>query len=132
MLGAPFRLHGRDPEFGIDCVGLVAVALERIGRKAVVPLRYGMRNSAPGAWTDFFLASGFESVGDSLAAGDVIVTRPGPGQHHLMIVEDPVSAIHAHAGLRRTVRQPIGSDIIISAHWRLADVKGNGAFEWQR
>ena len=33
LLGVPFRLHGRDPATGLDCVGLVAEALRRAGRR---------------------------------------------------------------------------------------------------
>ena len=31
-VGASFRLHGRDPITGFDCLGLVLVALAEIGR----------------------------------------------------------------------------------------------------
>ncbi len=27
LIGTPFRLHGRDPATGLDCVGLVAEAM---------------------------------------------------------------------------------------------------------
>ena len=31
-IGARFRLHGRDPVTGFDCLGLVLVAMRDIGR----------------------------------------------------------------------------------------------------
>ena len=31
LVGAPFRLHGRSEETGLDCVGLVALAVARSG-----------------------------------------------------------------------------------------------------
>ena len=43
-VGASFRLHGRDPITGFDCLGLVLVALAEIGRPVRVPLRYALRN----------------------------------------------------------------------------------------
>ena len=31
--GAPFRLHGRDPVTGLDCIGVLAQSLEAFGQK---------------------------------------------------------------------------------------------------
>ena len=31
LVGSPFRLQGRDPAHGLDCIGLVLVSLARIG-----------------------------------------------------------------------------------------------------
>ena len=32
FVGASFRLHGRDPIIGLDCVGLVLLAMAEIGQ----------------------------------------------------------------------------------------------------
>lgn len=45
FVGAPFRLHGRDPARGLDCVGLVAAALAATGRPARAPSGYRMRQA---------------------------------------------------------------------------------------
>ncbi len=34
LVGIRFRLFGRDPAYGLDCVGLVAAALARSGRSS--------------------------------------------------------------------------------------------------
>ena len=118
MIGAPFRLYGRDPKLGIDCVGLVAASMEAIGHPATAPANYRLRNSSIEHLLGFAQLSGFEPATGEVERGDVILTSPGPGQHHLLIAENSRSAIHAHAGLRRVVRQPldIGSQTI--ARWR--------------
>ncbi|MEO8723144.1 MAG: peptidoglycan endopeptidase, partial [Sphingobium sp.] len=45
LVGAPFRLHGRSAETGIDCIGLVVLALERAGCRivAAAPEAYSIR-----------------------------------------------------------------------------------------
>src|SRR3546814_13891877 len=45
LLGTRFRLHGRDPATGLDCVGLVACAFERAGVTLQVPRGYHLRNA---------------------------------------------------------------------------------------
>ena len=43
--GTRFRLHGRDPETGLDCIGLLAAALTRIGR--VSETAFGWHSTPP-------------------------------------------------------------------------------------
>lgn len=119
LIGAPFRLHGRDPATGIDCVGLVYTSLVAIGRKPVAPEGYRLRNSDTRRWFAAAPLSGFAAADGALEPGDLILIMPAPGQQHLMIVENLQSAIHAHAGLRRVVRQTMAPDLEILAHWRL-------------
>lgn len=125
-IGVRFRLNGRDPETGLDCIGLLACSLEAIGEAPAVPEGYALRNSEIQRWIGCAKQSGFVRASGSFQAGDVLVTKPGPGQHHLVIAANNCEVIHAHAGLRRVVRQsfpPIGT---IQAHWRLHQPrKGN-------
>ncbi len=119
FLGAPFRLHGHDPETGLDCVGLVAASIAAIGRSAIMPRGYGLRNTTIAQWLDHARLSGFEEASGPIIAGDILLTCSGPAQHHLMIAETAKTIIHAHAGLRRVVRQPLESGLQLSAQWRL-------------
>ena len=57
--GAPFRLHGRDAEKGVDCVGLVALALERCGRAVVAPEGYTLRALSVAPLLGFAARNGF-------------------------------------------------------------------------
>ncbi|QFT76147.1 NlpC/P60 family protein [Erythrobacter sp. THAF29] len=120
MIGRPFRLYGRNPETGLDCVGLVAASLKAIGRNPSIPRGYTLRSTSIAKWQACFERSGFDPVDGEFRSGDLLVTRPGAIQHHLMIAQTPDTVIHAHAGLRRVVRQPLAHDIIRVAHWRLA------------
>ncbi|MEG8037878.1 hypothetical protein QP166_00400 [Sphingomonas sp. LR60] len=42
LVGVRFRVQGRDPALGLDCVGLVAVALWRAGAAVTVPRDYAV------------------------------------------------------------------------------------------
>lgn len=119
FVGTPFRLHGRDPATGLDCVGLIYVSLLAIGRPANAPEGYRLRNHDVSRWFGYARDSGFEEVSGEAAHGDLLMTRPSPGQSHLQIV-DGYSLTHAHAGLGRVVRQPVATMPHPVAHWRLA------------
>lgn len=118
-VGVRFRLHGRNPEDGLDCVGLIACCLELIGKRPTIPEGYRLRNTQISSWICCADLSDLERVTGPVEAGDILLTRPGPGQHHLLIAANDHEAIHAHAGLRRVVRQPLASTGIIHSHWRL-------------
>lgn len=119
FIGIPFRLHGRDPDRGLDCIGLVYASLIRIGRKPTPPEGYRLRNSDPSRWFQFAEKSGLRPAVGTIVRGDVVLIEPGPGQQHLVIAERCGVAIHAHAGLRRVVRQSFVFPNMPSAHWRL-------------
>lgn len=99
FLGSPFRLGGRDPATGLDCVGLVACALS----VDEAPSGYRLRNSDIAAHLAFAARAGFRPAGGPIRRGDLILAQPGPAQHHLLVALGPARFIHAHAGLRRTV-----------------------------
>jgi cell wall-associated NlpC family hydrolase len=46
LVGTPFRLRGRDPRTGLDCVGLALAAFGRAGVRAVEPPPYQMRGTS--------------------------------------------------------------------------------------
>ncbi|MFU7527313.1 NlpC/P60 family protein [Qipengyuania sp. ASV99] len=119
FVGVPFRLFGREPARGLDCVGLVHASLAAMGHRLAAPQGYGLRNTAPEAWFGFAEVAGFEQVKGRIAPGDVVMVQPGPGQQHLIVAENGNTGIHAHAGLRRVVRQPIAFPDAPLAHWRL-------------
>ncbi|MCZ8173188.1 MAG: hypothetical protein O9272_15745 [Brevundimonas sp.] len=117
LLGRPWRLHGRDPATGLDCIGVLGAAL---GPTARLPTGYPLRLRQLGAWLPDPAALGFAPAGDPVQPGDVVLIRVGPAQHHLAIAGHPDGWVHAHAGLRRVVHQadpPPGSWL---GHWRLA------------
>lgn len=119
LVGTPFRLHGRDPASGLDCVGLVAAALASIGRPAPAPRAYGLRNRAISDLLGFASRAGLAEADGAILAGDVLLVRPGPLQHHLLIAAENARFVHAHAGLRRVVATPGPLASPIVRHWRL-------------
>ena len=119
FIGAPFRLQGRNRERGLDCVGLVSAALHEIGQPHRTPESYSLRNlHAQEVWP-MFAASGFAPASQSIEAGDLLLTKPGPGQLHLMIATGMASFIHAHAGLGRVVETPGPPQYPLLFSWRL-------------
>ncbi|WP_423141041.1 NlpC/P60 family protein [Parablastomonas sp. CN1-191] len=119
LLGTPFRLHGRDPQRGLDCVGLLEAALRMAGHATVLPRGYTLRLADPADWLPLPGPLGFGAASGAARAGDALLLRTGPGQAHVVIVAADGAAIHAHAGLRRVVKAPRGADEVIIAHWRL-------------
>ncbi|MEP1423171.1 MAG: NlpC/P60 family protein [Erythrobacter sp.] len=119
LIGTRFQLHGRDPKVGLDCIGLVACSLKAVGRLPDVPQGYRLRNIDHSRWIACAGRSGLVPVDDQIAIGDIVLVQPGPGQYHLVIVESTTSMIHAHAGLRKVVRQSMIFAEKRLARWRL-------------
>lgn len=118
LAGVPFRLHGRSAATGVDCIGLVALALERAGCavQADIPACYGVRGGRADAFAAGLEAAGLGRV-QTPEAGDVLLVRAGVAQWHLMIAV-PGGHVHAHAGLGRVVEMPGPSPWPIESCWR--------------
>jgi hypothetical protein len=86
----------------------------------VPPRGYALRNIAVDAWFPSAAQSGLVAARSPVRAGDILLLALGFAQHHLVIALDAASVVHAHAGLRRVVRQPRESAWQIEAAWRLA------------
>lgn len=120
FIGVPFRLHGRNPAIGLDCVGLLAAALEATGRTVAAPQNYGLRNSDISAALTLAAQNDLSQARGAIRCDDVLLVQPGPAQFHLLIAEHRNSFIHAHAGFRRVVRMPGPLDWPVTRHWRLS------------
>lgn len=117
--GRPFRLHGRDPETGLDCIGLLSASLRAIGQDVELPTGYRMRTADFPLIPNWADQIGFIAVSDDIVAGDVLFTRPGPGQLHLVIAAPRDGFfVEAHAGLRRIVLRPGPVTEPMVQHWR--------------
>jgi cell wall-associated NlpC family hydrolase len=119
LIGVPFRLHGRDPATGLDCIGLVAEAMRRTGVVPAVPAGYRLRAMTVDAMLPFADANGFEPF--SLAEpgpGDVILTMVNPVQPHLLVCTDG-GFIHAHSGLGHVAFLPGKLPWAIAGAWRV-------------
>ncbi|AKM08127.1 hypothetical protein [Pelagerythrobacter marensis] len=121
LVGVPFRLHGRDPRIGLDCIGLVAAALRGAGRKVDPPAGYGLRNRDPADPDAIARRCALLPARGPVRGGDILMVRPGPAQMHLLVCAGPDRFIHAHAGLRRVVAMPGPMPWPILRQWRPAE-----------
>ncbi|MBN8502017.1 MAG: C40 family peptidase, partial [Sphingomonadales bacterium] len=117
LVGTPYRFHGRNAASGLDCVGLLAAAMAKTGRSITLPTGYGLRLADLSTWLPDVAQCGFADAQPPLLPGDVALFVPGPGQFHLAIAANGGGWIHAHAGLRRVVRDPQPAGAILRC-WR--------------
>lgn len=115
VLGARFRLHGRDPVTGLDCVGLVAWAYSR----SDAPTGYRLRSGSAEGYTALLMVAGLVEVA-AAQPGDVLLCASGPGQFHLGIASE-AGTIHADAGLGRVIERPGPAPWPIVSRWRLGE-----------
>jgi murein DD-endopeptidase / murein LD-carboxypeptidase len=118
FLGAPFRLHGRSINAGVDCVGVVAACLLEAGHHVETPTCYRIRGDFEKRAQVFFADARFQNVNDaSWVAGDVLMFRPAARQIHLAVLAQG-GAVHAHMGLGRVVLTPLPLPYDQIAQWR--------------
>lgn len=131
LAGVPFRLHGRDPATGLDCIGLFAAACTGAGITLRVPNGYLIRSTRlPPDIAAIAASCGFRPASGAAEAGDVLMLRPGSCQFHLAIVAPGGALVHADAGLGRVVIMPGPPPWPIIHHWRL--IAPSRGMSWQR
>lgn len=120
MAGAPFRLHGRNAQTGLDCIGLGMMALQKAGHKgltdAKVPAAYSVRGGTVQQFAAAMRALGLRPVRVS-RPGDLVLAQAGVAQFHLMIVTD-AGHVHADASLGKVVEMPGASPWPVIAYFR--------------
>lgn len=120
LVGTPFRLNGRDPAHGLDCLGVLEVGLAACGHSVRLPVGYRLHLTRLDDWLPRPASLGLIPAAGPVQPGDVLLLCPGPAQVHLVIAGQDHDFIHAHAGLRRTVRSPHRPAGALLGHWRLA------------
>ena len=108
LVGTRYRLWGRNRDTGLDCVGLVLLALRQAGIALSDIPPYQLRNRSIVRQVESVRADRLLHLDGSapICTGDVVLCQCGPAQHHLLIAAGQGGFIHAHAGLRRVVSQP--------------------------
>jgi len=107
LIGIPFRLHGRSPEDGLDCYGLVMEIYRRMGIE--LP-DYAYEGSPHTTGDDLFgehQGHVFSETNDDLKEGDVVVMGKGMGTHCGVFVKGN-RVLHAKEGMG-----------VISSPWRV-------------
>lgn len=109
MVGVPFRLGGRDPAFGLDCVGLV-LASYALDTPANIPRRASLNPTDRAPWERGLRHVGFTRLIECEApmAGDVWLLDCGHGRRHLAVLAGD-KVCHAHAGLGEVIASPVTS-----------------------
>lgn len=112
LLGVRFRLHGRDPAYGVDCVGLVALATQ-----TAAPNGYRRRDCDDQRWCAELDCHFRRRTSAVAAAGDIVLLAPAPTQRHLGIWSG-TGMIHADSGLGYVVETPGAPRWPIIAIWQ--------------
>lgn len=120
LIGTPFRLNGRDAQSGVDCLGLIIVALRKAGHPVADPRDYRLRQRTVDHLMPFARRNGFEPHLGITVPGDLLLFALPGLQHHVALAADQGRIIHAHAGLRRVVEGQADPNWIAVATWRFA------------
>ena len=113
LLGVPFRLHGRDPETGLDCVGWSPTRCAGRAARGSLATNCAIATSLAGP---LWQTRG-PSPRPALAPGDLVYRPTGRPSTTLSVGHN--GFIQAHAGLDRVViRPPLPWPI--ERQWRLA------------
>lgn len=118
IVGAPFKLGGRCPRAGLDCVGVVGFVLADNIVSHPIPNDYALRGEYLDRISAFFNRPAFQRLENaSPRSGDILLYQPSVRQLHLAVVTVH-GAVHAHAGLRRVVLTPLPLPWALIGHWR--------------
>lgn len=109
-LGTPFHHQGRMPGVGLDCIGLVVVALQAAGFVVRDRLDYAPRPDG-GSLVRALEDHGAARV-EEIEAGDVLLFRYDHQPQHVALAIGEGRLIHAFAPAGRVVETEIG------AYWR--------------
>lgn len=118
VIGVRFRLHGRDPGSGLDCVGLAGHALEI----DALPSGYPLRLREPARALSVIRALPLRE-GEG-GAGDLLLLNGGAGQLHFAIATGAgaaCGAVHADVAMRRVVERPGSLPWPIIGRWHRTD-----------
>ena len=105
-LGTPFHHQGRAPAVGLDCIGLIVVALRAAGMEVRDRTDYGRRPDGQS------LVAALEQHGaarvDEICAGDVLLFRYDRQPQHVALATGAQTMIHAFAPAGNVVETDIG------------------------
>lgn len=123
LVGAPFRAQGRDPERGLDCVGLAIAACSLPGELA--RRDYRLRGDHRGELQRELLRHFRRVSPGQRRVGDLILLAVARDQMHLALLTDR-GFVHADARLRRVVETPGEPEWPIIAIYRRRTRKRKG------
>lgn len=105
-VGTAFHHQGRRKAVGLDCIGVVVVALQELGFQVRDQLDYSQRPDGKS------LVAALEAHGarlvDQIQAGDVLLFRYDHQPQHVAVASSVQSLIHAFAPAGQVVETHIG------------------------
>lgn len=105
-LGTPFHHQGRQPQLGLDCIGLVVVALRAAGMTIDDRQDYGRRPD--GHALEAALRQHGAIKADGIAAGRVLLFRYDRQPQHVALATSAATMIHSFAPVAEVVETCIG------------------------
>lgn len=119
LIGVRFRPQGREPEAGMDCIGVAMMATgvpkERVRRN------YSLHSSDPEEVNGELDRCGFVRIAPAAArAGDIVLVRPAPTALHVVILTE-TGYLHADMRLRKVVEAPGPVPWPVLSAWRHPD-----------
>lgn len=108
-LGAPFRVQGRDPSIGLDCVGLLVYVARTFNLSHQDKVSYSLSADMSRLPMELEQSSLRRLGCEDRRSGDVLLFQLRPGHWHVGIAS-PVGMIHAHLGLRRVVEHRLDAE----------------------
>ena len=116
LIGVRFRPQGRDPDHGLDCIGVAMMATGV--PKERVRSDYGLHSSDPNEMNSGFDRSGFIRIAPAAARdGDILLVRPQPSALHVVILTD-AGYLHADIRRRKVVEVPGAVPWPVLSAWR--------------
>lgn len=117
LVGARFRLQGREAATGLDCVGVIMAAHAAAGVRLTVLDDYALRGFGLQRAEAALACAGFDRVKSMIVPGEVGLFALPARQLHLALLA-PGRLIHADAGLRRVVIAPAARLPEAASRWR--------------
>jgi cell wall-associated NlpC family hydrolase len=119
LIGVRFRPQGRDPEHGLDCIGVAMMAMgvpkERVRNDYIVP-----SSMTADRMNEKIGGLGFIRISPAAAKpGDMLLVRPAPNALHVAVLT-PEGYLHADMRRRRTVEVAGAVPWPILSAWRHA------------
>lgn len=105
-LGTPFHHQGRQPGLGLDCIGLVVIALQAAGMVVKDRQDYGRRPD--GQSLEAALRQHGAVKVDTIKAGRVLLFRYDRQPQHVALATSEATMIHSFAAAEEVVETCIG------------------------
>ena len=119
LVGTRFRPQGRSHEFGLDCLGLIALAADL--PPEMIPCGYALRIELAEDLLATTMGGRVQRIEPEEAReGDVLLVRAGLGENHFIVLTAS-GFVHADARLGRVVETPGPVNWPVRAGWRVVE-----------